>query len=140
MMFNINKQDTFHHFLFGIFIGFPGIYYNWGVLRNFLCFGICGLPGFIDYTNLLLVKQGKMSKITQKKICSFLNIWVRVPIICFESFMHYIAWVYSTTTVPPGINILVGVLSLFNCLYYLNSSIRSEERHKNIVMVCNKNT
>ena len=137
VFFNLNKEDTFHHFLFGLFIGLPGFYYHWGALRNFLSFTICGFPGLIDYTNLLLVKQNLMLKQTQKKICSFLNCWIRAPLIILDVFMHFIAFKYSTTTVPLPINILVGVLGFYNGLHYLQSSIRSEERY-NFKLIYNK--
>ena len=40
--------------------------------------------------------------------------------------MHYIAYIYGTTTVPTAINCLVASLAILNCQYYLDSSIRSE--------------
>ena len=129
MMFKLPRTDVFHHILFGIFIGVPGIYYHWGALRNFLSFGICGFPGMLDYTNLLLVKQQLLKKQQQKYFCSLINTWIRSPLICFEVFMHYIAYIYGTTTVPIAINFLVGFLAILNCQYYLDSSIRSEVKY-----------
>ena len=126
LFFNLNNTDLFHHILFIPFMGIPGQIYKWGALRSFLSFTVSGFPGGIDYFNLVLVKHNIIQKITQKKICSFLNLWVRAPLLCFEVYMHYMAWLYKTTTVPIFINILVGGLSVFNGLYYLNSSIRSE--------------
>lgn len=129
VFFNLSREDIFHHFLFGIFIGIPGFYYHWGALRNFLSFSICGFPGLIDYTNLLLVKQNLMLKQTQKQICSFLNCWIRAPLITFYTLLSFIAIKFSTTTVPLSINILVIILSFYNGMHYLQSSIRSEERY-----------
>lgn len=133
LRFNINNQDIFHHFLFGIFIGLPGIYYNWGAIRNFLCFSICGLPGLIDYTNLLLVKQNLMLKQTQKYICSLLNCWIRAPLIVIYPFMTYIFVKNFETTIPLPFIFLVNILAFFNGMYYLQSSIRSEERYNFIL-------
>jgi len=38
-----------------------------------------GLPGMIDYTVLALVKNGRVMRLTQKKIYSYINPYVRMP-------------------------------------------------------------
>ncbi len=132
LFFKLNKIDVFHHALFIPLIGMPGQIFEWGVAKNFLTIAISGFPGGIDYFNLVLVKHKKMSKIKQKHISSFLNLWIRAPIICFSVFINYNAYIYDKTNVPLLFNIITGVLAFYNAFYYLDSSIRSDERHKNI--------
>ena len=76
---DLSKADYFHHLLFIPLIGAPGHCYEWGAARNFLAFFISGFPGGMDYFFLVLVKNGFMTKLKQKKICSDINIWCRCP-------------------------------------------------------------
>ncbi|XP_065197860.1 uncharacterized protein LOC135829385 [Sycon ciliatum] len=49
-------------------------------LQNFFS---CGLPGGADYAMLLAVKQGWMEPLTEKRINSQINVWLRAPGIVF---------------------------------------------------------
>jgi hypothetical protein len=69
----LSVNDYFHHLMFIPTVGFFGQYYEWGALRNFLCFFISGLPGGVDYLLLVLVKLGHIDVMAQKRVCAALN-------------------------------------------------------------------
>ena len=128
LVFKLNADELFHHALFLPLVGGPGQWYEWGALRSTLAFGISGLPGGIDYFMLVGVKGGRVSRTRQKQVSAALNQWLRAPLIVLETGVHYLAWRYDTTMVPLPVNLLVGGLAFFNALYYLGSSLRSDER------------
>jgi hypothetical protein len=128
LMFKLSKDELFHHALFLPLVGGPGQWYHWGALRSTLSFGISGLPGGIDYAMLVAVKGGHVSRERQKRVSAAVNLWLRAPLIVLEAGVHYLAWRYGNTVVPLPINAMVGGLAFFNALYYMDSSIRSDER------------
>jgi hypothetical protein len=123
MGFGLTGADYFHHLMFIPTVGFIGQYYDWGALRGFLAFFISGLPGGIDYFNLVLIKHGMMNIRQQKRICADLNIWMRGPFIVIETWLMYQAWLYGKTTVPGIPLCIVAVLSVFNAQYYTKQAV-----------------
>jgi len=121
--FPLNADERFHHYLFIPTIGFSGQYYSWGAAQGTIAFFLSGLPGGIDYFNLLLVKHAKMSLMTQKRICANLNVWCRGPGILLASFIMYQCTLYGTTTVPAPLAAVICVVSTFNGLYYTKQSV-----------------
>lgn len=120
---NLTASDYFHHLMFIPTVGFFGQYYEWGAVRNFLCFFISGLPGGIDYFLLTLVKLGRLEVMTQKRFCAAINSWLRGPGITYEVGLMYIAWNTGNTTVPPAVICMVALLSWFNAQYYTKQSV-----------------
>ena len=126
--FELKPDDKFHHFLFIPLIGFPAQFWEWGAHRAFMCFFISGFPGGVDYFNLALVKQGKMGKMRQRKICASLNQWCRGPGILIASFLQYQSFVHGKSTAPSVALLMTATLAAYNALLYMGSSIRSHER------------
>ena len=104
-------------------MGFIGQYYEWGALRSFLAFFISGLPGGIDYFNLVLMQHKLINRPYQKRVCADLNVWLRGPCIVIEAFMMYQAWLYGNTTVPGFALAIVAVLAFFNAQYYTKQAV-----------------
>jgi hypothetical protein len=60
---------------------------------NYILFFTCGLPGGIDYYNMVRVYRGTIDKSYEKGINTDLNMWLRSPGILYGAF---IAWVHMT--------------------------------------------
>jgi hypothetical protein len=126
--FALTSADRFHHALFVPVICFFGHYMQWGALRQFLAFFICGLPGMLDYIAVCVYYAGWITKPERRHITAILNIWIRAPGLIFEASMHYVAFAHGTTTVPRAINASIAALVAWNAMYYAASSVRSSVR------------
>lgn len=91
----LTKMDYIHHFASSFIGGGPAILFYYNKLLNACNFFICGLPGLIDYACLTAVKHNKMNRLTEKKINSFLNIYLRQPGMLYVLFMNYICFRYN---------------------------------------------
>lgn len=76
--FKARYEDYIHH-ITGIITYNICIRYIRGSYPGSLLFFMNGLPGFIDYTNLILVKKNIITKTTEKKINTYLNTYIRGP-------------------------------------------------------------
>jgi hypothetical protein len=93
----VNVSDIWHHLLFVPAIGGSGLLLPWGPLRQVLGFFISGLPGGIDYFNLVLYRHGMMSKTTKKRVSMLLAIFIRAPGLILVGFCMYQAKLYGET-------------------------------------------
>jgi hypothetical protein len=89
LTFNISKKDWRHHIVMvGIIAVLPSFFVSdKGPLRNLWTFTYCGFPGGIDYFILIIHKFGFFSKISQKKISTYINVWIRSPLGIICSFL-----------------------------------------------------
>ena len=86
LFFSLKADERFHHFVFIPLVGIPGQVYRYGALQNYTSFFISGFPGGVSYFNLVLAKLGVMSKLRQKKIDKYMNVWCRCPgYVCCSS-------------------------------------------------------
>lgn len=83
--------DWIHHILM-MYVAF-NVYYNpeVGLVSNYIIFFINGLPGGFDYLMLVLVKYNLIKSYTEKKINSYVNIWIRSPGILIGTYCLYLA-------------------------------------------------
>lgn len=129
--FSVSPSDQFHHCVFVPIIALFGHVMQWGALRQFLAFFICGLPGCIDYAQLCIGSPSTSTtddarrRLRRKYITMMLNVCLRAPFLCFEACLHYVALVHETTTVHPICNATIAGLVLFNAMYYTYTSVRS---------------
>ena len=126
--FKMSKIDYIHHFV-SVFAATPlcMIYQTRGISMMYF-FGT-GLPGGINYLCLYLMKNDHMNKLTEKKINSYLNNYVRAPGLIITS---YILWKDSLNEegIKMGLYYSNKILSL---LFYLNGSIFSKMAIENYV-------
>lgn len=125
VFFTLTPADKFHHVLFIPSICCFGYAFEWGALRQFLAFFICGLPGLIDYVAVCLYYAGRLSKTTRRRVTVSLNLWLRAPALLFETTLHYVAFAHGATTVPLAVNAATAAAVAFNAMYYTESSVRS---------------
>ena len=123
LAFKLTKADYFHHILFVPTMGAVGQYYRLGAFRPFLAFFISGLPGGIDYFNLVRVKMGTLDLLAQKRYCASINIWMRGPSLVLASFIIYLNYRYSAPAIPIPVALMVGGLATFNGQYYTKQSV-----------------
>ena len=109
-------MDLYHHFI-SVFLCTPLCYvYNKKGLACYLFFNT-GLPGGIDYLLLVLVKNNKIKGLTEKKINSYLNTYIRMPGGLITSYLVYKdAYQYNNSVL-----ITMGMY-LLSFIIYMNSA------------------
>ena len=113
-----------HHFISAFILGVPATLFYYNKLLNATCFFVCGLPGFVNYACLTAVKHKKIKKITEKKINSFLNIYMRQPGILFTVVLNYIASRYNyDQNTPPWLFKIVGLVLFWNANFFSYEAI-----------------
>lgn len=113
----LNFEDWMHHLISSSLVPFIAInntFKKLGCLCNFI---MCGLPGFIDYLLLTLVKYNKIEKLTEKRINTYLNMIIRYPfmIICFYI---YILLLYYNKIKFNYLMLGASLMHLYNGFYY----------------------
>lgn len=93
------------------------------------CHQISGLPGGIDYFVLGLIKVGISDKMTQKRLSSNLNVWVRAPGILSATFILYQSVLYGLVAAPWWTIALQLTLPAYNALYYSKQSVANYSVH-----------
>lgn len=126
---NLSDAEKFHHLLFIPTLGLTGQVCEYGALSNWQAFFISGLPGGIDYLILSFVKQGKFSKVTQKRICANLNVWVRCPGILVSTIYGYQAFVTGNYSCPSAALIIQLILPPYNALIYCKEAVANYAVH-----------
>jgi hypothetical protein len=85
-----------------------------------------GLPGGIDYTLLALVKNGYMDRKIEKRVNTFLNVWIRSP-GCVAVAALGLAHPPSENTLAPVIS---GLLTFWNGQYFMHQVVENYARLK----------
>jgi hypothetical protein len=129
-LFCLSAADRFHHLLFCPAIIAPGLLLRSGVLRNAVGWLICGAPGALDYTLLVGVKLGHVSKLQQKAINRQVALWLRIPGLLFVAFCGYQSSLYDrdASWVTRMVMRLACAFIAYNGLYYGDMSIRNHTK------------
>ena len=107
LAFKLRAEDIFHHVTFTAILCGLAIPYKQvgGAANNFGCFFLSGLPGGIDYVLLVLVKQGVIHTLTEKRLNATINAWCRMPSMIVYGFLMYQTILYAVAAtcvvVPP---------------------------------------
>ena len=118
------QNDWLHHVLM-IGVALPiGGYINGGPLLGYSLFFTTGLPGGIDYCMLCLVRNGVFLKETEKRINTFLQVWIRSP-GCVSHAALTVAYLY---TLPYDVYLYYGVfitafLNYWNGQYFMQQVV-----------------
>jgi len=117
IIFKNTLMDYFHHIVFVLFGALPVYYfYSYNIIRLSTFVG-CGLPGLIEYTTLSLVKNEKMSSLTQKSLISNIYNYFRYPFTIFSASAIYIANQNQFTNIPSNHIIFVMLMIFLNGSY-----------------------
>lgn len=130
--FDLSAQDVFHHMMFIPTLGvYGGFAVKWGPIRNCLAFFMSGLPGGIDYFNLVLLKRGLIDKLSVKRISSKLNVWCRGPgcgvLIPATSYACYTEGRMLPEQVVSAF--CLSIFATFNGLYYMEMAVKNYQMH-----------
>jgi len=130
--FDLSAQDLFHHAMFIPTLGvYGGFGHSWGPIRNCLAFFISGLPGGIDYVNLVRMKNGRLSKLAVKRWASKINVYLRgpgcgvlIPATC------YTCWTEGRMEARQAWpSVLVSLFACYNGLYYMEMAVKNYQMH-----------
>lgn len=109
----LSSIELWHHVIFVALGIIPAIFYYDSQAPAILLFTGCGFPGAIEYTMLSLVKHGKMTSISQKRVNSWVNNYIRAPLS-----------IYGATIIHLD---STSVISYYICfLIYLNGTFFSK--------------
>lgn len=78
-----------------------------------------GIPGAIEYSLLTLYKNDYITKLTQKKLNSYLYNYIRYPMCIYASFSNIINRQYNDIIIQDNIYISIYL----NFLLFLNGAI-----------------
>ncbi len=133
-------DDWLHHILM-IVVALPvGTIYSCGTLTAFSLFFTTGLPGGIDYLFLFGVRNGFVHPITEKRVNTFLNVWIRSPGCVTQAALSVL---YANQMSKFGLSfgwpmIIPIVLNYWNGQYFMQQVVedytkRSQENSNRIV-------
>jgi hypothetical protein len=128
---NLTFMDYFHHILFiGLGVAPAILFYNSNLVR-LAWFPTCGLPGFIEYFMLALVKHGKLESIKQKRINSYIYNYLRFPLTVYCPTITYVA--YKNNLLPqtnPYMLVYFNFILFFNGSFYNKVTVENYILHK----------
>ncbi len=133
-------EDWLHHILM-IGVALPlSLYLPASTLVGFSLFFMTGLPGGIDYLLLFLVRNDIIHRLTEKKINSWLNVYIRSP-GCVSCATFIVAYTFENYYYNESIDImkvyaslLTGFLTYWNGQYFMNRVISDYAIKKNEVI------
>jgi hypothetical protein len=135
--------EWMHHIISCMFVGCVAMFYLKGRLINYILFFLCGFPGGIDYYMLALNKYELLDRMTEKRINSELNMWIRLPGISYACFVGWLGFVYKKQPFNSFLFLLVLFLNFYNATYFAQRVVKNygfhlcmEKNNKKI----NKNT
>ena len=83
----LTATDLVHHALSCGMSGYFMLIYRLGAIKNFALFYSCGAPGMLSYLGLFCVKIGLLGRLTEKRISTVLNQWVRGPMLFLMGYI-----------------------------------------------------
>jgi len=121
-------DDWLHHILMIAIVIPISVSMNVGCLLGLGLFFITGLPGGIDYLLLFLVRNKIIDKLLEKKINTYLNIWIRCPGCIIHSTMSTMVLL----RIAPKLSYL-SLLGCFSCMaiifwngiYFMNQVVQN---------------
>ena len=122
--------DWIHHLLSGGVVGTACTFYVRGPVVNHGLFFMCGLPGMIDYIMLVMSDFGLIDRMTEKRINSDINVWIRAPGILFNCFVAWVCYIHDPTfkyNVPVSLGIFF--LNIWNALYFAQRVVHNYGYH-----------
>ena len=132
MFKNIQFIDWVHHIVMCLILFTSFLYPSESNITNYFLFFINGLPGFIDYMALILVKYKHINKITEKQLNSHLNIWVRSPGIIIGIYILFLRYLAGLIIVNPIVISLIVIGLFWNAQYFSQRIVFNYGHHHTI--------
>lgn len=114
---NLKMVDWAHHIIMMTILTFI-LWCPHTQITNSVIFVTNGLPGGIDYFLLILVKDGIINRVTEKRINSKLNIWIRGPLILIAAYVVYLQWRYNITGCSFWVTFSIIAALYWNAQYF----------------------
>tara|TARA_A100001015_G_scaffold306141_1_gene399966 strand:- start:433 stop:1113 length:681 start_codon:yes stop_codon:yes gene_type:complete len=121
-------DDWLHHILMCCIALPVSFICNYGPILSHCLFFLTGLPGFIDYFLLFLSRNKYIYKITEKKINTYLNLWIRCPgSIASTTIIILSANVYHKrlSFFQYFMSIISSLLVFWNGIYFMNQVVQN---------------
>ena len=123
-------DDWLHHgLMLGIALPLCAMYDTHSLFGMTLFF-TTGLPGGIDYTMLALVKNGYMDRRIEKRVNTFLNVWIRSPgcvAVAALGVVHLSSSSNNNNTLAFAVS---GLLTFWNGQYFMQQVVENYARLK----------
>ena len=119
-------DDWLHHILM-VLVALPiGLIGKSGSLMGHSLFYLTGLPGGIDYLLLFLVRNNCLSSIKEKRINTFLNLWIRCPGCIAHSILTVVGFLmnmHNSGIIDYISTIFTSLLVYWNGIYFMNQIV-----------------
>ncbi len=119
LFYELTTSDWYHHLVFLPTIAVPGLMYDWGLTPNLQLVFICGYPGFILYS-CIVVNRCTSVRIDLALVSALVNVLVRAPGILMANALLF-------AERPPKVPLVFLVLQLtlapVNAIYYACDSV-----------------
>lgn len=127
MYYTTFRFDDWLHHIIMIAIALPiGIILPSSTLLGFSLFFTTGLPGCIDYMLLYLVRNGEVLRTTEKRINTWLNVWIRAPGCVAHATVTFIYLLTFGTHLSPFVFWLACIPPLtnyWNGMYFMQQVV-----------------
>lgn len=121
-------DDWLHHILMIAVVIPISVIMNVGCLLGLGLFFITGFPGGIDYLLLFLVRNKIIDKLLEKKINTYLNIWIRCPGCIIHTTMSTMVLIRIANSISY-LNIIGGICCMsiifWNGIYFMNQVVQN---------------
>lgn len=122
-------DDWAHHII--MMLSFPlAMMINPSIIINHALFYLTGLPGAINYFILFLCRNGFVSRLFQKKVNNYLNLFIRGPgCISHVTICLMTIGIRNYTTIQILILYIQCVIVYWNGIYFMNKVIIDYNKH-----------
>jgi hypothetical protein len=128
----LRRDDWIHHILMiGLVLPLTEI----GPQNNIISHGLfftTGLPGLIDYTLLFLNRNNIINRYIEKRVNTFLNLWIRAPGCIMNTNMNLMAiflYYNQLTNYQLYGGIIIASLVYWNGIYFMAQTLTDYNRH-----------
>ncbi len=122
------RYDDWSHHIIMVLLALPlSLYVNCGAILGHSLFFTTGLPGGIDYFLLFLVRNKLIDKMTEKRINTKLNLWVRCPGCisnCTLTLIHALSLLKTNHDyLSFFISIFITISIYWNGIYFMHQTV-----------------
>ena len=91
----LTLTDYIHHGLSCGMSGYFMLVYRLGPVKNYALFYSCGAPGMLSYLALFMVKNGYLNRLTEKRLSTLINQYVRAPMLFLLGYIVILCHTYG---------------------------------------------
>lgn len=134
---NLRRDDWLHHILMiGVVLPLTDIVPQNNIISHGL-FYTTGLPGLIDYSLLFLNRNNIINRYFEKRVNTFLNLWIRAPGCIMNTNMSIMALINYNNQLNNyqfyG-GIIIASLVYWNGIYFMAQVLTDYNRHTRIII------